>query len=194
MYLAMRAKLKDREEPMERLTHPVSSLRTQKEIVKVQWTRAKSLRAAMRFTQAIVLLGLLGPALIAQGATEEELPVRDQHLLACPNSPNCVSTMATAESQTIAPYRFQKPLYEAKALLIQIFSEFPGTELVKEEADYLHFEIRSFLFQFVDDAEFRFDEAAHTIHFRSASRSGHYDFGVNRKRMEDLRGMLEGKL
>jgi uncharacterized protein (DUF1499 family) len=46
----------------------------------------------------------------------------------------------------------------------------------------------------VDDVEFRFDEATHTIHFRSAARSGHYDFGVNRKRMEDLRGMLEDKL
>jgi uncharacterized protein (DUF1499 family) len=151
-------------------------------------------RAAMRFTQAIVLLCMIGLAVIAQGATEEELPVRDQHLLACPNSPNCVSTMATAESQAIAPYRFQKPLYEAKALLIQIFSEFPRTELVKEVEDYLDFKVRSFLFQFVDDVEFQFDKAAQTIHFRSVARSGYYDFGVNRKRMEDLRGMLEDKL
>ena len=85
----------------------------------------------MRFLQAMGLC-LLGLAAIARGATGEELTVKDQHLLACPNSPNCVSTMATEESQAIAPYRFQKPLYEAKAVLIQIFSEFPRTELVKE--------------------------------------------------------------
>ena len=120
--------------------------------------------------------------------------MKDQTLFACPNSPNCVSTTAEVESQAIAPYRFQKPQYEAKALLIKIFSEFPRTELVKEEVDYLHFEVRSFFFRFVDDVEFRFDEAAKTIHFRSAARSGYYDFGVNRKRMEDLRGMVEGKL
>jgi uncharacterized protein (DUF1499 family) len=46
----------------------------------------------------------------------------------------------------------------------------------------------------VDDVEFWFDAAAKTIHFRSASRSGYYDFGVNRKRMEELRRKLEGKL
>jgi len=153
-----------------------------------------SFRAAIRFTQAIVLLGLIGQTVITQGATEKELTVRDQHLLACPKRPNCVSTMAGEESQAIEPYRFQKPLYEAKALLIQIFSEFPRTEFVKEEADYLHFEVRSFLFQYVDDVEFWFDEATQAIHFRSAARSGYYDFGVNRKRMEDLRGMLEDKL
>lgn len=120
--------------------------------------------------------------------------MEDQHLPACPNSPNCVSTMAAAESQAIAPFRYRKPLYEAKALLIQIFSGFPRTELVREEEDYLHFEVRSFLFQFVDDVEFRFEESTKTIHFRSAARSGYYDFGVNRKRLEDLRGMLNDKL
>jgi len=147
-----------------------------------------------RFYQNTILLSMLLLATMAQGATAEELMVRDQSLLSCPTSPNCVSTMATEESQAIAPYRFQQPLYEAKARLIQIFSGFPRTELVKEEEAYLHFEARSFLFQFVDDVEFQFDEDTHTIHFRSASRSGHYDFGVNRKRMKDLRGMLEGKL
>ena len=147
-----------------------------------------------RLPQHTRLLSLILLATMAQGATAEELIVQDQLLLPCPNRPNCVSTMATEESQSIAPYRFQQPLYKAKARMIQTFSGFPRTELVKEEEAYLHFEVRSFLFQFVDDVEFRFDEASKTIHFRSAARSGHYDFGVNRKRMEDLRGMLEDKL
>lgn len=151
-------------------------------------------QATIRFLQGILLLCLIGLAGIAQGATEETLPVKDERLLPCPTSPNCVSTMATEESHAIAPYRYQKPLYEAKADLIQIFSEFPRTKLITEEEDYLEFEVRSFLFQFVDDVEFRFDEETKTIHFRSAARSGFYDFGVNRKRMEDLRGLVEGKL
>ncbi len=110
--------------------------------------------------------------------------------LACPNTPNCISTMETTESQTITPFQYNKPLYEAKALLIQIFGGFPRTDLVKEEEAYLHFEVKSFLLGFVDDVEFVFDEATKTIHFRSAARTGYYDFGVNRKRIEDLRGML----
>ena len=146
------------------------------------------------FSQNTILLSLILLAAMAHGATAEEIMVKDNYLAACPTSPNCVSTMAIEESQAIAPYHFEIPLYKAKALLIQIFSEFPGTKLVKENEASLYFEVRSFLFQFVDDVEFHFDEATHTIHFRSAARSGHYDFGVNRKRMEDLRSLLEGNL
>jgi len=166
----------------------------QKEILTRTVFAIQSCRATLGFSQGMVFLCLLGLTGIAQGATEEELTVKDQHRLACPNSPNCVSTMDTAERHAIAPFSYQKPLYEAKALLIEIFSAFPRTELIKEEETALHFEVKSFLFQFVDAVEFRFDEATKTIHFRSAARSGYYDFGVNRKRMEDLRGMLEDKL
>ena len=120
--------------------------------------------------------------------------MKDNPLLPCPDSPNCVSTIDAVESHAITPYRYRKSLDDTKAVLKQIVSEFPRTELVREEGGYLHFEVRSFLFQFVDDVEFWFDKAEKTIHFCSASRSGYYDFGVNRKRMEDLRRMLEGKL
>jgi uncharacterized protein (DUF1499 family) len=150
-------------------------------------------KGAMQFSPGMVCC-LVGLSVIAWGVTDEEMMMKGNPLLPCPDSPNCVSTMDSVESHAIAPYRYQKPLYEAKALLIQIFNGFPRTELVKEEEGYLHFEVRSFLFGYVDDVEFRFDEASKTIHFRSAARSGYYDFGVNRKRMEDLRGMLKDKL
>jgi len=35
--------------------------------------------------------------------------------------------------------------------------------------------------------EFFLDDATQTIHFRSASRLGYSDLGVNRKRMEEIR-------
>jgi len=34
--------------------------------------------------------------------------------------------------------------------------------------------------------EFVLDDSARVIHFRSASRTGYYDFGVNRKRMQEI--------
>ena len=40
---------------------------------------------------------------------------------------------------------------------------------------------------FGDDVEFFFDEADSVIHFRSASRLGYSDLGVNRRRMEGIR-------
>jgi len=154
----------------------------------------QSCGAARRFSQGLFLLCLMGLAVIAHGATDEEMTMKGNPLLPCPDSPNCVSTIDAVESHANASYRYRKSLDDTKAVLKQIVSEFPRTVLVREEGGYLHFEVRSFLFQFVDDVEFWFDKAEKTIQFRSASRSGYYDFGVNRNRMEDLRRMLEGKL
>jgi uncharacterized protein (DUF1499 family) len=66
--------------------------------------------------------------------------------------------------------------------------------LPAEDDTYLHYEFTSLLLRFVDDVEFLFDDETRTIHFRSASRTGYGDFGVNRSRMEDIRSRLAGKL
>ena len=70
----------------------------------------------------------------------------------------------------------------------------PRTKLIEEDETYLHYEFTSLLLRFVDDVEFLFDEETKTIQFRSASRTGYGDLGVNRRRMEDIRSRLETKL
>jgi uncharacterized protein (DUF1499 family) len=63
-------------------------------------------------------------------------------------------------------------------------------KVVTVRENYIHAEFRSRLFGFVDDVEFSFDEDKKTIHLRSASRTGLYDFGMNRKRMERIRSQF----
>lgn len=65
---------------------------------------------------------------------------------------------------------------------------------MEEDETYLHYECTSLLLRFVDDVEFLFDEPGKIIHFRSASRVGYGDLGVNRRRMEDIRSRLQEKL
>jgi uncharacterized protein (DUF1499 family) len=144
--------------------------------------------------QKTVLMFFLLMAMMAHGATEGEMPVKDPRLARCPDSPNCVSSLGDSENHAIAPYRYEKTLAEAKAVLKQVVGELSRTELVQEEEVYLHYEVRSFLFRFVDDVEFLFDDDTKTIHFRSASRVGYSDLGVNRKRMEEVRSLLEGRI
>ena len=117
-------------------------------------------------------------------------------LPACPDSPNCVSTLAPAQDSrhAIAPYRFSRSKSDAKAVLKTVIAGLPRTRLVEEEETYLHYEFTSLLLRFIDDVEFLFDDEAKAIHFRSASRTGYGDLGVNRRRMEDIRSRLEGKL
>ncbi|MDH4097778.1 MAG: DUF1499 domain-containing protein [Nitrospira sp.] len=112
----------------------------------------------------------------------------------CPSSPNCVSTQATDERHAIVPFRHNKPRAEAKEALKAAIATLSRAKLVEEDESYLHYEFTSLLLRFVDDVEFLFDDQTHMIHFRSASRTGYGDLGVNRKRMEEIRRLAEGKL
>ena len=62
-----------------------------------------------------------------------------------------------------------------------------------EKTDYLAATFTSSLFRFVDDLELRIDTGQKTIHLRSASRVGHGDGGVNRKRVEQLKNSFQLK-
>ena len=115
------------------------------------------------------------------------LGVKDGRLAACPASPNCVCTQADDVEHRIDAIRFTGSKAEAMAKLKRAVATLPRTAIVAESMDYLHVECTSLIFRFVDDVEFWIDEPNQTIQFRSASRVGHSDFGVNRKRMEALR-------
>lgn len=112
----------------------------------------------------------------------------------CPSSPNCVSTQATDDGHAIDPIRYRKARAEAKEALKEAIRSLPRTKLVEEDEAYLHYEFTSLLFRFVDDVEFVLDDATKTLHFRSASRTGYGDLGVNRQRMEEIRRLVGGAL
>ena len=112
----------------------------------------------------------------------------------CPSSPNCVSTQAQDAGHAIPPIRYRKSRVEAKEALKEVIRSLPRMKLVEEDEAYLHYEATSLLLRFVDDVEFLFDDETKTIHFRSASRTGYGDLGVNRKRMEQVRALVEQRL
>lgn len=86
------------------------------------------------------------------------------------------------------PIPYQGPLADAHERMLGVLRARPRTRIVKEGPVLIQAECRSLLFRFVDDVEIRFDDAAKLIHFRSASRVGRSDFGVNRRRMDEIRG------
>lgn len=75
---------------------------------------------------------------------------------------------------------------EAKARLIEVVRGLPRSTLTVDQDPYIAAEFRTPGIGFVDDVEFRFDDSAKVIHFRSASRLGRHDLGVNRARMATL--------
>ncbi|HOV85364.1 MAG TPA: DUF1499 domain-containing protein [Syntrophobacteraceae bacterium] len=110
----------------------------------------------------------------------------------CPDSPNCVSSRDPPGRRWIAPLGLRGSPEEAFRCLKEILLQGPRTTLVVEEGGYLHAESRTAL-GFVDDVEFEFDPESRSILLRSASRTGYWDLGVNRRRLEALRAAFESK-
>jgi uncharacterized protein (DUF1499 family) len=111
-------------------------------------------------------------------------------LAPCPDTPNCVSTQADRDDQRMQPIAYEGSAAEAMARLKEVLASTPRVRVVTATDTYLHAECTSLVFRFVDDVEFLIDATARVIHFRSASRAGRSDFGVNRRRMEAIREAL----
>lgn len=107
-------------------------------------------------------------------------------LAPCPSSPNCISTQSFEPDKYMAPLPYAGDSKESRSIIRSIIESMPRSNVLKEKENYLHAEFQSLIFRFVDDVEFLFDEEEKTIHFRSASRIGYSDFGVNRRRMRDI--------
>ena len=115
----------------------------------------------------------------------------DGQLAPCPPSPNAVSTFSDRKDQRMPPISFSSQ--DPMADITRILEPFPRVRIVESENDYLRAEFRSLVFGFVDDVEFLIDRENEKIHFRSASRIGHSDLGVNRRRMEQLTQLISGE-
>ena len=137
------------------------------------------------FTAAAGAIGLFLLSLTAERPTN--LGVNDGRLAACPSSPNCVSTQAEDRDHWIAPIAVTSETFPPIEVLADIVRSLPRTTIVEQSNHYLRVEFRSRLFRFCDDVEFYFESESDRIHFRSASRVGHSDLGVNRQRMEMIR-------
>jgi uncharacterized protein (DUF1499 family) len=141
-----------------------------------------------------VAAGLIGLLILSVSAgPPRNSGVRNGRLAACPASPNCVSTQSEDQEHWIAPLNagFVEP--DPLQLLEEIVRGMDRATVVERSNDYLRVEFRSLLFRFCDDVEFFHESSSGRIHFRSASRVGYSDLGVNRRRMEEIRGKFQQK-
>lgn len=124
------------------------------------------------------------------GKRPTDLGINNGRLKPAPKSPNAVTSQAEDVPHKIAPLTYKTSSEQAKQALVKIIEATPRTKIITQSADYLYAEYESALFGFVDDVEFYFEPNAKLIQVRSASRVGHSDLGVNRARIEDIRGKL----
>jgi uncharacterized protein (DUF1499 family) len=141
---------------------------------------------------------VLGSSLLLSGCTgtSPQLGVQTGMLKSCPDSPNCVNSQAKDEKHNIEPIKFSGTVSEAKKKLTTVIKSLENSQIIVSDSNYIRAEFTSSIFRFVDDVEFYLveNEAEKVIvHLRSASRIGHSDMGVNRKRMEEIRSAISKK-
>jgi uncharacterized protein (DUF1499 family) len=162
----------------------------------------RRLLAALALVACGAAAGLALHLAIAKGDTmfagkrPTYLGVTDGRLARPRSTPNCVSSQADPADKEhyIAPIAFKGSALDAIAAARKAVEAMPRATVIRHEGNYLYAEFRSKVMGFVDDVEFAYDEKAGVLHVRSASRLGRRDFGVNRARVEQLRGIIERRI
>jgi uncharacterized protein (DUF1499 family) len=125
------------------------------------------------------------------GAPAPELGVRNGHLLECPQSPNCVSSESSDATHRVEPFKLAAAAPGNWEAVQAAIAGMPHAKITRASADYLRVEFTSAVLGFVDDLELQRQAAAGRIAVRSASRVGYSDLGVNRRRVEHIRQLLQ---
>ena len=126
------------------------------------------------------LVALLIPVLMLfhlVGPVPDDIGVRKGQLSPCPGTAHCAE----------ARWESTDPEADLTRLSLLI-SDLPRSLIVKETENYLHAEVSSAFFGFVDDLELLALKDA--IQVRSISRLGDSDLGVNSQRLAVLRNGL----
>ncbi|HET8903928.1 MAG TPA: DUF1499 domain-containing protein [Saccharospirillum sp.] len=145
-------------------------------------------------TVLIILLVLIVLAFVMiymQNSRAPSLGHNQGRLKPLSGKPNAVSTQADDVARRVAPWPFKADREQTMAAILTAVKEYGGAEVVKQEDDYLYVVFTTDLMKFHDDAEFYLDEDAREVHFRSASRAGYSDRGLNRQRYERLTALYE---
>jgi len=121
------------------------------------------------------------------GTRPTNIGVTNGKLLACPNSPNCVSSQSTDAEHKIAPLTYTGDAAKALEDIKAAIASMPRTKIITAEGNYIYAEFTSSLMGYVDDVEFYLNADKNIIEVRSASRLGESDLNVNRDRIEAIR-------
>jgi len=138
---------------------------------------------------ARIAIGFFSANLVATGLVTTDS--NTAALSGCDNLQNCTASTATTKRNKIAPLDYSVAASEVIEKFSRLIASQPGTQIVGQEANYLHATFKTTLLGYTDDLELLLDESTGILNVRSASRIGKSDLGANRKRIEALRAMAQ---
>lgn len=141
-------------------------------------------------TAVYIILGLvavMGGRIYFQNKKPQiELGLVNGKLREIPSKPNCVSTQTAQEEKRVNPLPFKDSVASSKEAMKKALASYGDIEIVDESDNYIYAIATTGKMKYHDDIEIYFDEAEGVIQYRSASRAGYGDMGLNRNRYDAI--------
>ncbi|NIB41636.1 DUF1499 domain-containing protein [Pseudomaricurvus alkylphenolicus] len=146
----------------------------------------KSIKKVVLVLSGLIVLG--GCSLLAQNLTApSHLGHQNGQLAPMPDKPNAVSTQTDQTDKRVEPLPARGSREATMVAVVAVLEAMGGNEIQRQDGPYLYSVFTTPVMRYRDDVEFYIDEANGVLHFRSQSRAGYSDMGVNRKRYEQFR-------
>jgi uncharacterized protein (DUF1499 family) len=100
--------------------------------------------------------------------------------------PNNVSSQTDVPEKHVAPLPTKASKEATMKALVEATKQYGPVEVIEQTEDYLYVVFTTALMKYHDDVEFYIDDEHKEVHFRSASRAGYSDMGLNRERYNKL--------
>ncbi|MGV8905782.1 MAG: DUF1499 domain-containing protein [Acetobacterium sp.] len=135
---------------------------------------------------AVFIIFVVGSVFLQNQKPQIELGLINGKLREVPHKNNAVSTETMQQDKLIKPLSLKKTLIESKEAMKKALDSDGGIEIKKEESNYIYAVATTEIMKFHDDIEIFFDEQNNKIQYRSASRAGYSDMGLNRERYNKI--------
>jgi uncharacterized protein (DUF1499 family) len=125
--------------------------------------------------------------LVKNNSMPENLGINNGKLAKLSNKPNAVSSQTEEKDKRVEALKFKGNLENSKNEIYKAIETYGNVKTVKNDENYLYVIFTTGKMKYHDDVEFYFDEGEKLIHFRSSSRVGYSDLGLNRERYNKLK-------
>lgn len=125
-------------------------------------------------------------ALFYQNNKVPELGVVGGKFKPLKSSPNGVSSQANDATKMVETLPLSENQQETIQNLLNAIQQYGGAQIITQEDDYIYAVFKTPKAGWKDDVELWLDKREKKVHYRSSSRAGYSDRGLNRKRYEEL--------
>lgn len=134
----------------------------------------------------IALIALAFIVIYTQNARVPTLGHDGGQLKPLNKDPNGVSTQTDDPAKRVQPWPFKSDRSSTMQAVRKAVELYGNVEVQTQQDDYLYVVFVTKLMRYRDDAEFYLDDKTQQVHFRSKSRAGKSDLGLNAKRFARL--------